>query len=140
MASKSQIKNEKHKYVLHDGLKNTLLHNFRRVEEEYLQDRSIFVAYDRRDEIALCIILRDHMRSLSDIFESVGMVLFYSAFMGNTIHLGLLDETWKIIPDSLKRFLNNHVNLSIFNPSTRKLVVLKQRNSLKDLKKVIDKV
>jgi hypothetical protein len=79
------------------------------------------------------------MASLSEIFESVGMVLFYSTFMGSNIHLGLLDQTWKIIPDSLKRFLNSQINLAIFNPSTRKLVVLK-RKSQKDLKKIIDKI
>lgn len=139
MASRSRLKEQNRRYKLHADLKATLLHNFQSVEEEYLEDRSIFVARDRRDEIALCIILRVHMASLSEIFETVGMVLFYSSFMGQNIHLGLLDETWKIIPDSLKRFLNSHVNLAIFNPSTRKLVVLKRKNH-KNLKKLIDKV
>ncbi|WP_287588127.1 hypothetical protein [Candidatus Borrarchaeum sp.] len=139
MASGSRLKEQNRRYKLHADLKATLLHNFRNVEEEYLEDRSIFVARDRRDDIALCIILRVHMASLSEIFESVGMVLFYSSFMGSTIHLGLLDETWKIIPDSLKRFLNSQINLAIFNPSTRKLVVLKRKNQ-KNLKKIMDKI
>ncbi|MHA2062401.1 MAG: hypothetical protein ACW963_08950 [Candidatus Sifarchaeia archaeon] len=139
MASRSKLTEQNHRYRLHEDLRATLLHNFQRVEEEYLPDRSIFIARDRRNEIALCIILRVHMASLSEIFESVGMVLFYSTFMGSNIHLGLLDQTWKIIPDSLKRFLNSQVNLAIFNPATRKLVVLKQKNQ-KNLNKIMDKI
>ncbi|MFX1465955.1 MAG: hypothetical protein ACFFA5_05735 [Promethearchaeota archaeon] len=139
MASRSRLEEQNRRYKLHEDLKATLLHNFHSVEEEYLEDRSIFVARDRRDEIALCIILRVHLASLSEVFETVGMVLFYSSFMGKNIHLGLLDETWKIIPNSLKRFLNSHVNLAIFNPSTRKLVVLKRKNQ-KNLEKIIDKI
>ena len=139
MASRSTLTEQNRRYRLHEDLRATLLHNFQRVEEEYLEDRSIFIARDRRDEIALCIVLKDRMASLSEIFESVGMVLFYSSFMGSNIHLGLLDQTWKIIPDSLKRFLNSVVNLAIFNPATRKLVVLKQKNQ-KNLKKIMDKI
>jgi hypothetical protein len=139
VASRSKLTEQNHRYRLHEDLRATLLHNFQRVEEEYLPDRSIFIARDRRNEIALCIILRVHMASLSEIFESVGMVLFYSTFMGSNIHLGLLDQTWKIIPDSLKRFLNSQVNLAIFNPATRKLVVLKQKNQ-KNLNKIMDKI
>ncbi len=131
---------EKHRQLLHEGLKKTLMHNFSKIEEEYLSDRSIFVAYDHRDKIAMGIILRVQMGSLSDVFESVGQTLFYASFMGANIHLGLLDETWKMIPDSLKRFLNNHVNLAIFNPSTRKLVVLKRRKRPRDLKGVMKKI
>jgi hypothetical protein len=131
---------KKRRQFLHDGLKKTLLHNFSKIEEEYLSDRSIFVAYDAKDTIAMCIILRDQMEMLSDIYEAVGQSLFYASFMGNNIHLGLLDEAWKIIPDSLKRFLNNHVNLAIFNPSTRKLVVLKQRKRPRDLKSIMKKI
>jgi hypothetical protein len=107
---------KKRRQFLHEGLKATLLHNFPKIEEEYLTDRSIFVAYDRKDKIAMCIILRDYM------------------------DLGLLDETWKIIPESLKRFLNNHINLAIFNPSNRKLVVLKQRKRPRNLKGIIKKI
>ncbi len=139
MASRSKLTEQNRRYRLHEDLRATLLHNFQRVEEEYLEDRSIFIARDRRDEIALGIVLKDRMASLSEIFESVGMVLFYSTFMGTNIHLGLLDQTWKIIPDSLKRFLNSQVNLAIFNPATRKLVVLKQKNQ-KNLKKLMDKI
>jgi hypothetical protein len=131
---------KKRRQFLHEGLKATLLHNFPKIEEEYLTDRSIFVAYDRKDKIAMCLILRDHMETLSDIYEAVGQSLFYASFMGNNIHLGLLDETWKIIPESLKRFLNNHINLAIFNPSNRKLVVLKQRKRPKNLKSVMKKI
>ncbi|MFX1521218.1 MAG: hypothetical protein ACFFCD_14995 [Promethearchaeota archaeon] len=131
---------KKRRQFLHEGLKKTLLHNFSRIEEEYLSDRSIFVAYDHKGKITMFIILRDHMDTLSDIYEAVGQTLFYASFMGNNIHLGLLDEAWKIIPDSLKRFLNNHINLAIFNPSNRKLVVLKQRKRPRDLKSVIKKV
>jgi hypothetical protein len=139
VASRSTLTEQNRRYRLHEDLRATLLHNFQRVEEEYLEDRSIFIARDRRDDIALCIVLKTRMASLSEIFESVGMVLFYSTFMGSNIHLGLLDQTWKIIPDSLKRFLNSQVNLAIFNPGTRKLVVLKQKNQ-KNLKKIMDKI
>jgi len=136
MPSKSVAIDKKDIQILHEGIKKTLLHNYSRVEEEYLTDRSIFVAYDRRDEIALSLLLKIHRSDihLSDIWYAIGQTLFYSSFLKN-LHLGLLDETWKIIPDSLKQFLNNHVSLAIYNPSTRKLVVLRKRRTPKDLDK-----